>query len=60
MSSSGIGIPQIKPRHRAAWQESHPARDRSNDKDHTDSTDAVQRERAPSDPGTGKVVDKVV
>jgi hypothetical protein len=57
MSGSGLGIPQIKPRYRVAWQDAHrrPERDKDKDGGGTD-----QRDRAQPEPGTGEIVDKVV
>jgi hypothetical protein len=57
MSKSGIGIPQIEPRHRVAWQDAHRRPDRDKDKD---GDGPGQRERAQPEPGTGEIVDKVV
>ena len=61
MSSSGIGVPQIDPRDRTVWQDSHPAPDRQDRKDRDDDEAGQARsDRAPPKPGTGEIVDKVV
>jgi hypothetical protein len=57
MANSGIGIPQIEPRQRVAWQEAHRRRDRDKDQD---DAGAGKRDRPPPEPGTGEIVDKVV
>jgi hypothetical protein len=56
MSNAGIGIPQIEPRRRVAWQDAHSPPDRGKDKD----GGAGRQDRPPPEPGTGEIVDKVV
>jgi hypothetical protein len=56
MSNVGIGIPQIDPRHRTAWQDAHSPPDRDKDED---GASPNKRKRPPPGPGTGEIVDKV-
>lgn len=58
MSNSGIGIPQIEPRHRAGWQDAHRKPNPNKDKDKDGA--AGKHDRPPPEPGTGEIVDKAV
>ena len=58
MANSGIGIPQIEPRHRAVWQDAHRAPNLDKDKDKDGG--AGKRDRPPPEPGTGEIIDKAV
>jgi hypothetical protein len=57
MSNSGIGIPQVEPRHRVGWQDARHSPDRNKDKDEAATG---KRSRPPPQPGTGEVVDQMV
>jgi hypothetical protein len=58
MADSSIGVPQILPRSRARWQDSHPAPKRRDDESGEGSAD--KEDRPPPPPGTGEIVDRVV
>jgi hypothetical protein len=57
MSNSGIGVPQIEPRHRVSWRGARHPPNRDNDKDRAE---AGKDDRPQPEAGTGEIVDKVV
>jgi hypothetical protein len=57
MSISSIGVQRISPQSGTNWRRANPAEETNNDTDRKDAP--TKPKRAPTNPETGKLVDKV-